>query len=357
LNETITASAPGRVCLFGEHQDYLGLSVISMAVNLRMVITGKARANGLYHIDMPDIQSFDEFPPHEELPYKHKRDYLRSVVNVLRRKGLKFEEGYDFRIKSDIPMNAGVASSSAFTVVWTVTVLKANGALDRFTGQELVHLAHEAEVLEFKEPGGIMDHFTATMGGLLHIDCMEPTRVTQLPRPLHGIVLGNSLEKKPTTSTLGSVKGEVRTAIELMRALLPSFDIRTTPIEEVIPLLRRLPEGIGQKLYANLVNRDICRRALELLQRPAFDESEMGNLLDDHHEMLRDYIGVSTPKIERMIAAAKEAGALGCKINGSGCGGTMIAYAPRCEEAVASAIEQAGGRSYIVKKSEGVRVE
>jgi galactokinase len=73
--------------------------------------------------------------------------------------------------------------------------------------------------------------------------------------------------------------------------------------------------------------------------------------------MLRDYLGVSTPKIERMMDAAKEAGALGCKINGSGCGGTMIAYAPRCEEAVAAAIERADGRAHIVNKSEGVRVE
>lgn len=83
----------------------------------------------------------------------------------------------------------------------------------------------------------------------------------------------------------------------------------------------------------------------------------MGELLDNHHEMLRDYLGVSTPKIERMISAAKKAGALGCKINGSGCGGTMIAYAPRCEQEVAAAIEEAGGRAYIVKKAEGVWVE
>jgi galactokinase len=345
------------VCLFGEHQDYLGLSVIAMAINLRMVITGRAQANGHFHVDMPDIASEDEFTSSEELPYRSRRDYLRSVVNVLRRMGLAFEKGYDFRVKSDIPLNAGVASSSAFVVAWTVALLKANGALDRFTGEQIVRLAHEAEVHEFKEPGGIMDHFTATMGGLLHIDCSPPMRVTQLPRPFHGVVLGNSLEKKPTTATLGAVKADVNAGIEAMRRLLPSFDIRTTSLEEMTPLLRRLPEGPSRKLYANLINRDLCRRALDLLQQPRFDESEMGSLLDDHHEMLRDHLGVSTPKIEKMIAAAKEAGALGCKINGSGCGGTMIAYAPRSEEAVAVAIENAGGRAYIVKKSDGVRVE
>jgi galactokinase len=278
-------------------------------------------------------------------------------VNVLRRKGMPYEKGYDFLVKSDIPMNAGVASSSAFVVTWTVALLKANDALDRFTGEQIARLAHEAEVHEFKEPGGIMDHFTATMGGLLHIDCGTPLRVTQLARPFHGVVLGNSLEKKPTTETLRSVKTDVRAGIELMRQLLPTFDIRTTPQEEAIPLLRKLPEAQGRKLYANLINRDLCQRALALLQQPGFDEYEMGSLLDDHQETLRDYLGVSTPKIESMIAAAKEAGALGCKINGSGCGGTMIAYAPRCEEAVAAAIARAGGRAYIVKKSDGVRAE
>ncbi len=353
----IAASAPGRVCLFGEHQDYLGLSVIAMAINLRMTISATPRRNGCYHVDMPDIASRAEFSPFEELSYQNQRDYLRSVINVLRRKGVRFDRGYDFRVKSQIPINAGVASSSAFTVVWTAINLRVNDALDRFTGEQLVRLAHEAEVVEFKEPGGIMDHFTATLGGLLHIDCGEPMRVTQLPRPFHGIVLGNSLEKKPTTCTLSTVKRQVREGIEAVRAFLPAFNIRTTPLEEVAPVLRGLPEGLAQKLYANLINRDICRKALSLLKGARFEEQEMGALLDEHHEMLRDHLGVSTAKIERMIAAAKQAGALGCKINGSGCGGTMIAYAPGCERAVAEAIEQAGGKAYIVKKSEGVRFE
>ena len=36
-------SSPGRICLFGEHQDYLGLPVIAMAMNLRLQIRGRKR--------------------------------------------------------------------------------------------------------------------------------------------------------------------------------------------------------------------------------------------------------------------------------------------------------------------------
>ncbi len=39
-DEWLCASAPGRVCLFGEHQDYLDLPVIPCAISRRMTISG-----------------------------------------------------------------------------------------------------------------------------------------------------------------------------------------------------------------------------------------------------------------------------------------------------------------------------
>jgi len=64
---------------------------------------------------------------------------------------------------------------------------------------------------------------------------------------------------------------------------------------------------------------------------------------------------VSTPKIEAMMDAASNTGALGGKINGSGGGGCMFAYAPAHPEKVAEAIEQAGGKAYIVHSDNGTR--
>jgi galactokinase len=58
-----------------------------------------------------------------------------------------------------------------------------------------------------------------------------------------------------------------------------------------------------------------------------------------------------------MISSALDAGAFGAKINGSGGGGCMFAYAPRDPEKVAAAIEKAGGQSFIVHIDEGVKRE
>ncbi|HET6456856.1 MAG TPA: GHMP kinase, partial [Armatimonadota bacterium] len=57
------------------------------------------------------------------------------------------------------------------------------------------------------------------------------------------------------------------------------------------------------------------------------------------------------------LEAALGAGALGGKINGSGGGGCMFAYAPGKEDAVAEAIESAGGKAHRIKVDAGANAE
>ena len=70
-------STPGRVCLFGEHQDYLGLPVIAMAISLRSVISGIFRNDTSIIIRMPDINETEKFDL-DKLNYHSSRDYFKS---------------------------------------------------------------------------------------------------------------------------------------------------------------------------------------------------------------------------------------------------------------------------------------
>jgi galactokinase len=126
---------------------------------------------------------------------------------------------------------------------------------------------------------------------------------------------------------------------------------------EAEPVLASLPDEISIKVKANFINRDLTVRALELFASSNVNSMELGRLLTAHHEQLRDGLGVSTPKIERMMNASLAAGALGGKINGAGGGGCMFAYAPGHEEQVAEAIRREGGDPYIVRMDSGVRVD
>jgi len=57
-----------------------------------------------------------------------------------------------------------------------------------------------------------------------------------------------------------------------------------------------------------------------------------------------------------MLEAALKTGALGGKINGSGGGGCMFAYAPENPDAVAEAIEKVGGEATVIRQVEGTKI-
>ena len=69
--------------------------------------------------------------------------------------------------------------------------------------------------------------------------------------------------------------------------------------------------------------------------------------------MFECYLGISTPKIEKLIQVAKKAGALGASLHGTG--GGLIAYAPGKAKRVARAIEQAGGIGIAVHADSGLK--
>jgi len=58
-----------------------------------------------------------------------------------------------------------------------------------------------------------------------------------------------------------------------------------------------------------------------------------------------------------MLQVALNTGALGGKINGSGGGGCMFAYAPNHPQKVAAAIEKVGGKAYVVEVGNGLVIK
>ncbi|MCS6831257.1 MAG: galactokinase family protein [Armatimonadota bacterium] len=353
-----TVSAPGRICLFGEHQDYLGLPVIAAAINRRIQAEVTLSPDGnLLNLYMPDIGEQMEIDPSQEQHYLRSRDYLRSGVNVLLRAGLCFPKGAHIRITSNIPMQAGVSSSSALVIMWLRLLCEIAEPPLTPAPDTLARWGHQAEVLEFNEPGGMMDHFCAALGGVLYIDTVAPYRATRLPIQLDGLVLADSLQPKATVEVLASRRRDVTEGIALLKRRMPHFDLHTTSLDEAEEGLKRLPERNARRVRANLINRDLTRLALQLVSSEKWSPQDLGKLLLAHHTQLRDGLEVSTPKIEKMLEAALGAGALGGKVNGSGGGGCLFAYAPGHEEEVVEAFKRAGGNAWRVQVDTGARLQ
>jgi galactokinase len=354
----LTVSTPGRMCLFGEHQDYFGLAIIAAAVNLRITISGRRRNDRHIHLDLPDIGQTEDMDLDQPILYDKKRDYLKSGVNVVRRQGAVLDSGWDCLVRGTIPINAGAASSSALCVAWVKFLLEAAGDARAAEPDAVAELAFLTEVAEFKEPGGKMDHYSSARGHVVSIHFGEPFRLQDLPNPLGPFVLGNSLEKKDTTGMLSFVKGNVLGGVEILRRTIPGFSLHSALTGETDRMIQTLPSPEQKRLLkGTLLTRDLAAEGETLFVNHSFDHVRFGQLLSAQHQVLRDHLQISTPKIERMIKAALKAGALGAKINGSGGGGTMFAYTPQDTERVARAVEAEGGRVDVVRTDDGIRRE
>lgn len=351
--QTLTVSAPGRICLLGDHQDYMGLPVIAAAIDLRIRISGTSRNDRQLRLDLPDIGSRIEFTAGTRVPYELERDYFRSGYNVLRDHGLRLHQGWEARVRSTIPINSGTSSSSALTACWIAFLLAAAEDPRQDDRDFIARLAYQAEVLEFGEPGGMMDHFAASYGHTIFLDFAHG-QVERLPARFGAFVIGDSGEPKDTKRILANTKTVALQAVERIRRELPNFDLRHTPAAEAAEAMRRLPPRHAEVLQGVLADHALVMAGYALLQRPDFDARQFGDLLLAHHEELARRKQVSTPKIDRLLAAAMAAGALGGKIYGSGGGGCMFAYAPQQPEAVAEAIRRAGGVPTIVRSDQGI---
>ena len=170
-------STPGRICLFGEHQDYLGLPVIAAAISCRVEMSGEHRIDKQIIIHLPDIDSELKMKVSEErMSYLQKRDYFRSGYNVLIDKGLRFSKGVECTVRGNIPINSGTSSSSALLVTWIHFLSKMADIPRAFSAQELGEMAFQAEVVEFGEPGGMMDHLSTAIGKAVYLE-FEPQKI------------------------------------------------------------------------------------------------------------------------------------------------------------------------------------
>lgn len=350
-------STPGRVCLFGEHQDYLQLPVVASAISLRISVEGKRRTDKKIVIQLPDLNKKESFSLAEAISYTEERDYFKSSVNILLRNSFTFSTGFDCVVKGKIPINAGTSSSSALIVTWINFLSRMSDQAVVLPPDQLARFAYEAEVLEFSEPGGMMDQYTTAYGGVVSIDFFPETIVNLLNPGLQTFVLGNSFEPKDTKFILARVKDQMLNVNKILKNSNPDFSLQTVFSDQLSDYRELLTDEQYKLFEGTIRNRDITREARAELNKQHPDHHEIGRLLNEHHTVLRDVQKISTDKINRMISAALDAGAYGAKINGSGGGGCMFAYAPDEPEKVKRAIEKIDAEAYVITSDFGSREE
>jgi galactokinase len=354
----IISLAPGRTCLFGDHQDYLGLPVIACAIDRNIKLTATQNDTYTFVLNMIDINEVRTIAIDATFDTLEPRDYFASSLRVLRRYGCVPNVGYTITISGDIPINSGTSSSSALLMAWIRFLIEAFGVNHEVTPEFISKIGYESEVLEHGEPGGMMDHYSIGAGNVVYINTKNPFSYQVIRTHLQGLITGVSGVPKETIGLIGEIKGNALMSIAIVKQNFPDFDLNTAQITDIEYYRNCLPDRLIPFFEAALKNYHYTKEALKEFEKPVLDLKKIGELMNQHHEVLRDLLKVTVPLIDAMINSALRAGAYGAKIVGSGGGGSIVVIAnPEKENQVIEAILKAGAQeAYAVAVDPGVRI-
>jgi galactokinase len=91
--------------------------------------------------------------------------------------------------------------------------------------------------------------------------------------------------------------------------------------------MKWIEKDLKPYFYAAVCNHDITQKALKSFNQEKINAIVIGQLMNEHHNILKSYLKITPPLMDKMIDAANGAGALGSKVVGSGGGGCIVAIA------------------------------
>jgi galactokinase len=354
VQEEGVISAPGRICLFGEHQDYLGLPVVPMAINKRLSIRYTPQEGPSKHIKLRSNQIREEEtillssqPQLNSSPY----DYQKAVLLFFWEKINQIKLS-TINIDSDIPIRAGLSSSAAIlvTMVYLISkvILEESSSINPISIAEIAYYC-EHDILHIA--CGRMDQYASSLGEIFHMQSEPNPRITPLNLSNDAIfVIGNSKVERKADLPLKSVQRDIYQALRILGK--PDLKILS---QEKVAKTKKLSHLHRKRLTGVIGVRNNTAEAFNELRKPKNDLGKIGQLLTEQQLLLRENYQVSHPKLDRMCEIALKNGALGAKLTGAGFGGCMFGLCSN--EEVAFKIKknlQKLGDSFLVKMDSGV---
>ena len=320
----IEIKVPARICFYGDHQDYLGLPVIAGTIDRYINLKAVPNSDTKYLLKLLDLKEESSILLDDDLKKIQPDDYFRSVMDVLKEKGFQFEQGYDIEISGNIPVNAGLSSSSALVVAWLRFLVATQGKSEEVSDYQIGRWAYEAEVLFFDQPGGLMDQYTIAQKGLIFIDTQNGES-TRLKADLGKLLVAESGVPKKTLEVLKNARVYAQKAVGAVKNVYPEFKLKHATLDDYDKYIDLVPEELQGYWYSTIYNYHITLQAKKELLKPNPNIQTLGALMNQHQAILQNNIKNTPLEMVRMMDAAREEGALGTKIIGSGGGGCMVA--------------------------------
>ena len=313
----IHASAPTRIDLAGGTLDiwplYLfheGAQTLNAAISLRASCDLRSRADRRLAIVSEDSGERVDVEHWSQLRDTHDLKLLGKLLHYFQ------AEGLELTTRSDSPVGAGIAGSSALNIAVC-------GALNAWSGghrtaDELFQIAMNVEAQAIEVPTGAQDYRPAFFGGVSAVE-LGVNGVRRVALDVTPQELQSRLALAYTTASRNSG--------------INNWDVTKRHIDGDVAV---------RTSFARI--RDIAAGMRTALERR--DWPEVGRQIAAEWENRKKLApGVTTAEIETMLAAAARAGAMGGKVCGAGGGGCLLCFGdPADIPDIRQALHESGAR-------------
>lgn len=291
----------GKLILFGEH--FVVYKVPALVGSVAAYTDCDCEFS-----ETPGLEVIDERPAVPGYKVEKKEEADHAIGLVLKHFNIDpSKRGVKLTFGGDLTAVSGIGASAAQVVAMS----RAIGLADQLQlSEDAVNAAgYEGEKGYHGTPSGI-DNTAATFGGLLRFQRTDGAPVflkKKLSEPIR-IVYASTGITSSTTAVVADVKAKKEADEVWFAGLLAKY-------------------------------QDLLVRGEAAID--AGDMAALGPLLDENHALLQD-LTVSCAELDALVLAAREAGATGAKMSGTGRGGLMLALTPTPE--IQAAVAEALGK-------------
>ena len=336
----VTATAPGRVNLIGEHTDYNGGYVLPTALpqETRVVLARRNdRIVRAYSVDLGS-DSLTTYELGSESRTSSWIDYVQGVTWALGTEGAPLS-GADILVTSNVPIGKGLSSSASLEVA----VARGLRSLFQLTIDDvaIAMIGHRAETDFVGAPVGIMDQMVCSLGdrfNALFLDAWT-RRFEKIPLPTD-VELGVIDSGIAHSHASGKYRTRRRECDEAASML--GVDKLRDLTESDLPRIAGLPAPLNRRARHVVTENARVLAAVEAIRRN--DPKTLGRLFLESHSSMRDDFEVSLPEIDRLVdISARHPRTYGARLTGGGFGGAIVML---CERHSADDVTRAVMQAY-----------
>ncbi|MDG0843591.1 galactokinase [Staphylococcus equorum] len=328
----VSAFAPGRINLIGEHTDYNGGYVFPAAIELGTYGLATKRDDKLIQLYSNNFEDVGMITfTLDELEFEAAHDwanYPKGVVKFLSEQFSDIDHGFNILVEGNIPNGASLSSSASIELL-TGWLIKQLFTLD-LERLSLIKIGQRVENEFIGVNSGIMDQFIIGMGKAEHAILLDTATLEfdYVPAKFGDYVISimnTNKRRSLTESKYNERRAQCESALASLQQALDIASLGELSLEQFEQHQDLIEDEVKRRRARHAVSENArTKKAHRALAENDFNQ--FGKLLNESHASLKQDYEVTGIELDTLAETAQQVdGVLGARMTGAGFAGCAIA--------------------------------